>query len=86
MKSSPSFLAHEATAYAKAMTQHKFGRFYWTTSGRMRCATHSTSDVPPQHMNAEREVGTSTCHALAPMRALSGRSRRSKQIRSQLPQ
>jgi len=29
MKSGPSMPLQEATAFAKAITQHEFGRFYW---------------------------------------------------------
>src|SRR6516225_2676945 len=32
MKSGPSLPGHEATAFAKAMTQHEFDRFYWDES------------------------------------------------------
>jgi len=32
MKSGPSLPVHDATAFAKAITQHEFGRFYWDDS------------------------------------------------------
>ena len=32
MKSGRSLPGHEATAFAKAITQHEFGRFYWDES------------------------------------------------------
>jgi hypothetical protein len=32
MKSAPSLPGYDATAFAKAMTKHEFGRFYWDDS------------------------------------------------------